>query len=195
MGMRDRPELGEDQITKQLLRTLLSGELPASPALELEISYAPAVRGTAVGGDWYDDFWLGEDKTVGLVVGDVVGRGITAATTMGQLRSAVRAFASSGLAPAAVLTALDEFSRRHRIGQMMTLVYAQLGSRPHDARVAGCRPHLLVFAARLTYACVDGPAGCGRHRRRVGRGSLATRFVARGLPTPCRAVPFSGSCR
>jgi len=130
----------EHEITQQLQRSLLSGELPGSPALEFEISYAPAVRGTEVGGDWYDAFWLAEDQTVGLVVGDVVGRGITAAATMGQLRSAVRAFASTGLGPAAVLTALDEFSRRHQIGQTTTLVYAQLGIETGALRFA-CAGH------------------------------------------------------
>ena len=111
-----------------------------SHALELEISYAAAVRGTEVGGDWYDAFWLVEDQTIGLVVGDVVGRGIAAAALMGQLRSAVRAFASTAVAPAAVLAALDEFSRRHRIGQMTTLVYAQLGVDTGSLRFA-CAGH------------------------------------------------------
>jgi phosphoserine phosphatase RsbU/P len=130
----------EHEIAQQLQRSLLSGELPVSHALELEISYAAAIRGTEVGGDWYDAFWLVEDQTVGLVVGDVVGRGIAAAALMGQLRSAVRAFASTGLDPAAVLTALDEFSRRHRIGRMTTLVYAQLGIDTGSLRFA-CAGH------------------------------------------------------
>ncbi len=130
----------EHEIAQQLQRSLLSGELPVSHALELEISYAAAVRGTEVGGDWYDAFWLVEDQTIGLVVGDVVGRGIAAAALMGQLRSAVRAFASTAVAPAAVLAALDEFSRRHRIGQMTTLVYAQLGVDTGSLRFA-CAGH------------------------------------------------------
>jgi sigma-B regulation protein RsbU (phosphoserine phosphatase) len=116
----------EHEIAQELQRSLLAGELPESPALGLEIFYASAVRGTKVGGDWYDAFWVLEERTVGLVVGDVVGRGITAAATMGQLRSALRALASTGLGPAATLTALDEYSRRHGVGQVTTLIYAQL---------------------------------------------------------------------
>jgi sigma-B regulation protein RsbU (phosphoserine phosphatase) len=116
----------EHEIAHQLQRSLLAGELPVSPGLELEIFYSPAVRGHEVGGDWYDAFWLHGDSTVGLVVGDVVGRGIAAAATMGQLRSAVRALASTGLAPAALLEALDGYSRRHRVGEMTTIVYAEL---------------------------------------------------------------------
>ena len=130
----------EHEIAQELQQSLLSGELPVSPALEFEILYAAAVRGTEVGGDWYDAFWLVEEQTVGLVVGDVVGRGIAAAATMGQLRSAVRAFASTGLSPAAVLSALDEFSRRHEIGQMTTLVYAQLAIETGSLRFA-CAGH------------------------------------------------------
>jgi PAS domain S-box-containing protein len=136
----------EHEIAQQLQRSLLSGELPASPAIELEIAYAAAVRGTEVGGDWYDAFWLVEGQTIGLVVGDVVGRGIAAAAAMGQLRSAVRAFASTGLAPAAVLTALDEFSLRHRIGEMTTLVYAELeiGSGSLRFACAGHPPPIIL---------------------------------------------------
>ncbi|HEY2438354.1 MAG TPA: SpoIIE family protein phosphatase, partial [Solirubrobacteraceae bacterium] len=116
----------EHEIAQQLQRSLLAGELPRSRALGLEIFYSSAVRGTEVGGDWYDAFWVVDQRTVGLVVGDVVGRGITAAATMGQLRSALRALASTGLSPAATLAALEEYSRRHDVGQMTTLVYAQL---------------------------------------------------------------------
>jgi PAS domain S-box-containing protein len=116
----------EHEIAQQLQRSLLAGELPRSRALGLEIFYSSAVRGTEVGGDWYDAFWVVDQRTVGLVVGDVVGRGITAAATMGQLRSALRALASTGLPPAATLAALEEYSRRHDVGQMTTLVYAQL---------------------------------------------------------------------
>src|ERR1700704_1725 len=76
----------QEQETAQLLsRSLLSGSLPAAPGLEVEVVYRPAVSGLEVGGDWYDAFWLDDGDTIGLVVGDVVGRGIAAAATMGQL--------------------------------------------------------------------------------------------------------------
>jgi sigma-B regulation protein RsbU (phosphoserine phosphatase) len=130
----------ERRVTQELQRSLLAGELPASPAFELEISYSPAVSGTEVGGDWYDAFWTGEDETLGLVVGDVVGRGIAAAAAMGQLRSAVRAFASLGSPPAAILSALDEYSHRHAVGEMATLVCAELDVRTRALRFA-CAGH------------------------------------------------------
>ena len=80
----------EHDIALQLQRSLLSGELAASSSLTVDVVYQPAEAGLEVGGDWYDAFWLARDETVGLVVGDVVGKGIEAAATMGQLRSALR---------------------------------------------------------------------------------------------------------
>ena len=118
---RDR----EHAVAAELQRGLLSGGLPEDPALDLAISYRPAVTGLDVGGDWYDAFWLAQ-RRVGVVVGDVVGRGIEAAATMGQLRSAVRALASTGLTPGPLLDALDGYARRHEVGQMTTLAYAEL---------------------------------------------------------------------
>jgi sigma-B regulation protein RsbU (phosphoserine phosphatase) len=135
-----RAKQREHDIAAQLQRSLLSGELPVSPQLALEISYSPAIRGLEVGGDWYDAFWVTEDEVVGLVVGDVVGRGVAAAATMGQLRSAVRALASTGLGPGATLRALDEYARRHHVGRMTTVVYAQLGLQTGSFRFA-CAGH------------------------------------------------------
>jgi len=132
----------QEQETAQLLsRSLLSGTLPSAPGFEVAVVYHPAVSGLEVGGDWYDAFWLDEGETAGLVIGDVVGRGIGAAATMGQLRSAVRALASTGLRPKSVLDALDAYADRHRVGQMTTLICAQLG----------------LSSRRLRYACAGHP--------------------------------------
>ncbi len=136
----------EQEIALELQRSLLAGDLPSATGLELAVSYRPGVSGIEVGGDWYDAFWLDEGETVGLVVGDVVGRGIGAAATMGQLRSAVRALASTGLGPGRLLEALDQYSRRHDVGQMATVVYAQLslGSRRLRYACAGHPPPAIV---------------------------------------------------
>jgi len=130
----------ERETAQQLSRSLLSGVLPTAPGLEVGVSYHPAERGLDVGGDWYDAFWLDSGDTVGLVIGDVVGRGIGAAATMGQLRSAVRALASTGLPPGRLLDALDAYAERHEVGQMTTLIYAQLGLGSHRLRYA-CAGH------------------------------------------------------
>ena len=126
----------EQQIAHQLQSSMLSGTLPSSPGLELDFAYRPAVSALEVGGDWYDAFWLEPGETMGLVVGDVVGRGIEAAATMGQLRSAVRALASTGLGPAELLGALDGYSRQHEVGRVCTLVYARLDVESRVLRYA-----------------------------------------------------------
>jgi phosphoserine phosphatase RsbU/P len=136
----------EEEIAHLLQRSMLSGELPAGNGLEIGVTYRPAEAGLEVGGDWYDAFWLEEGRRAGLVVGDVVGRGIEAAATMGQLRSAVRALASTGLGPAELVETLDRYSQRHDIGELATLVYAELTLEPAVLRYAcaGQPPPALV---------------------------------------------------
>jgi sigma-B regulation protein RsbU (phosphoserine phosphatase) len=115
----------EQEVGRRLQRSLLSGELPSADGLQIDVVYRPAESGMEVGGDWYDAFWI-DDTTIALVVGDVVGHGIDAAATMGQVRSAVRALVSTGLLPAALLERLDEYAWRHDVAKMCTLLYAEL---------------------------------------------------------------------
>ncbi|MEH0841053.1 SpoIIE family protein phosphatase [Micromonospora sp. CPCC 205711] len=81
-------------------------DLPAGFA----VRYEPAYRPLEVGGDWYDVVPLPGDL-VAVVVGDCVGRGLSAATVMGQLRNACRALLLQAKGPAEVLAALDDFAR------------------------------------------------------------------------------------
>lgn len=131
----------EHEIAQALQRSLLAGEPPVSAGFELAVFYSPAARGLEVGGDWYDAFWIKEPQAVALVVGDVVGRGLAAAATMGQLRSAVRALASLDLRPARLLDALDAYSHRHDVGAMTTLTYAELDLQSRQL-CFGCAGHL-----------------------------------------------------
>ncbi len=131
----------EQEIAQQLQRSLLSGALPVTAELEVGVAYNPGVSGLEVGGDWYDAFWPEDGVKVGLVVGDVVGRGLQAASSMGQLRSAVRALAFTGLRPGALLGALDGYSRRHDVGRMATVAYAELDLSSGTLRFA-CAGHL-----------------------------------------------------
>ena len=131
----------EHEVAQHLQRSMLSGDLPQAQGLQLDVAYRPAEEGLEVGGDWYDAFWLDDGATIGLVVGDVVGRGIGAAATMGQLRSAVRALASTGLGPGRLLDGLETYARRHDVGRMATVVYAELD----------------LAARRLRYACAGHP--------------------------------------
>ncbi|MFK4599943.1 ATP-binding SpoIIE family protein phosphatase [Streptomyces pristinaespiralis] len=90
-----------------LQRTLLPRNTVEQAAVETASRYLPAGSRAGVGGDWYDVIPLSGAR-VALVVGDVVGRGLHAAATMGRLRTAVRAFADIDLMPDELLTHLDD---------------------------------------------------------------------------------------
>ena len=133
---RDR----EREVALELQRSLLSGDLPAADDLAIDVTYRPGVRGLRVGGDWFDAFWLQPPRRVAVVVGDVVGRGIEAAATMGQLRSAIRALASTGCGPARLLEALDAYVHRHGVGGMATVAYIEADLTSGDVSMA-CAGH------------------------------------------------------
>ncbi|MET7930801.1 SpoIIE family protein phosphatase [Streptomyces sp. NPDC005349] len=90
-----------------LQRSLLPQNVPEESAVETATRYLPSGSRAGVGGDWYDVIPLSGAR-VALVVGDVVGRGIQAAATMGRLRTAVRTLADIDLTPDELLTHLDD---------------------------------------------------------------------------------------
>jgi phosphoserine phosphatase RsbU/P len=130
----------EREIAQRLQESLLEGALTDDPRLPTGIVYRPSGRGLQVGGDWYDAFAIAEDR-IALVVGDVVGHGLEAAATMGQLRSAIRALASTDLAPAALLGALDGYAHRHDVGRYATVAYAEIDVA-RGAMVLSCAGHM-----------------------------------------------------
>lgn len=91
---------------RELQRGLLPGTIPVMPAITSAARYLPAARNGEVGGDWYDVIPLSADR-VALVVGDVMGHGITEAATMGMIRTAVRTLADLELPPDEILTRLN----------------------------------------------------------------------------------------
>ncbi|HVE45792.1 MAG TPA: SpoIIE family protein phosphatase [Acidimicrobiales bacterium] len=135
----------EHRIAETLQRSLLPDEMPKVPGLALAACYQPGSLGTQVGGDWYDVFPL-DDGRVALVVGDVVGRGTRAAAVMGQLRTAIRAYAVHGLKPAELMTSLDRLLQELTGSAMATAVYVvvDLGTRQVEMISAGHPPPLLV---------------------------------------------------
>ncbi|MFF6982341.1 SpoIIE family protein phosphatase [Streptomyces sp. NPDC008343] len=94
-----------------LQRSLLPQALTGGTALEVASSYLPADPSGGVGGDWFDVIPLSGAR-VGLVVGDVVGHGITAAATMGRLRTAVQTLADMEMPPDELLAHLDDLVLR-----------------------------------------------------------------------------------
>ncbi|MEV6399946.1 SpoIIE family protein phosphatase [Streptomyces sp. NPDC051907] len=83
------------ELASMLQRSLLPRKLPELPGGVAVARYLPATVGLEVGGDWYDVIPLG-DGHVAFVIGDVQGHSAAAATIMGQIRTAVRAYAVEG---------------------------------------------------------------------------------------------------
>lgn len=108
---------------RSLQRQLLPEELPKMGGLSFAARYVAGGQGAEVGGDWYDVVPL-DDTRVALVVGDVMGRGIPAASVMGQLRIGVRAFALEDLPPGEVLSSLDRLVETLDGDYFVTLLYA-----------------------------------------------------------------------
>jgi anti-sigma regulatory factor (Ser/Thr protein kinase) len=124
----------QGQIAETLQRSLLPRKLPQVPGLRMAARYLPAADESAVGGDWYDVLNL-KNQCVGFVIGDVAGHGMAAATFMGQLRSAIRAYAIDSDGPGEVVTKVAEFSDRMH-SRMATVIYATLNLTTWEVRFA-----------------------------------------------------------
>ncbi|MCW3039557.1 MAG: rsbU 2 [Solirubrobacterales bacterium] len=110
----------ERHLAETFQRSLLPSTL-ATGALELVAHYLPQAEAADVGGDWYDTIAF-DDGCLAICVGDVAGKGVHAAVTMGQVRSAMHALALVHRAPAELLARLDPYVIS--LGTMITLVYA-----------------------------------------------------------------------
>jgi anti-anti-sigma factor len=135
----------ERRIAETLQRSLLPQQLPQVPGVALAGRYLPGAAGLEVGGDWYDVFVVPGGR-VGLTIGDVVGRGLTAAAAMGQLRTGLRAYALETPSPATVLERLNRLVQELETPEIATIIYAVLDpetGRLHYA-VAGHPPPLLA---------------------------------------------------
>ncbi|MBO8191341.1 SpoIIE family protein phosphatase [Streptomyces oryzae] len=101
--VRARAVDAEHELATMLQRSLLPRRLPALPGGVAVARYLPATAGLEVGGDWYDVIPL-TDGQVAFVIGDVQGHSAAAATIMGQMRTAIRAYAVEGHAPDVVVS-------------------------------------------------------------------------------------------
>jgi len=118
----------EHRIAVQLQAGLVPKQLPELDGITVAAFLQAAGAGAQVGGDWYDVFALDRGR-LGVVVGDVAGRGIPAASAMGQLRSVTRAFAladDGAHSPAEVLTRLNHHQLALGADDMFTAIYVVL---------------------------------------------------------------------
>jgi PAS domain S-box-containing protein len=113
----------EQHVASTLQTDLLPHSLPELPGVSIAAHFRAGGHGIEVGGDWYDVIALSGGR-VGLVVGDVAGRGVAAAARMGQLRSVARAYALEGHAPAAFAQRMNLYHRALSPDDLTTIVYA-----------------------------------------------------------------------
>ncbi|MDT7538413.1 MAG: hypothetical protein QOI82_1998 [Actinomycetota bacterium] len=131
----------------RLQRAVLPDKLPSVAGWELAAHYSPADR-TEVGGDFYDALSL-PDGRLALVVGDVMGRGVQAASQMAAIRSALRAFVSLDPDPAVVVSNLDRMFATFDTSQFVTLAYLVVDTARDEMAIvnAGHLPPLIVSPA------------------------------------------------
>ena len=143
-----------------LQHSLLPDVLPELPGVAIASRYLPGGPDVEVGGDWYDVLAL-PDGRLALAMGDVVGRGVPAASLMGQLRNGLRAYVVEGRSPAQVLTLLNRLLRD--IGtphQMATLVVMLLDPETGELQYANAgHPPPLVKAADDTTLFLEDAVG------------------------------------
>ncbi|MFD8545535.1 SpoIIE family protein phosphatase [Streptomyces sp. NPDC059649] len=138
----------QQQAAVALQRSLLPREVPEHHAVEVARRYRPADTTAGVGGDWFDVIPL-SGLRVALVVGDVVGRGIHAAATMGRLRTAVHTLAHLDLPPDEVLSHLDDLVDR--------LAAEQEATDERSPQIVGPSPQ--IVGATCLYAVYDPVSG------------------------------------
>jgi anti-sigma regulatory factor (Ser/Thr protein kinase)/putative methionine-R-sulfoxide reductase with GAF domain len=150
----------EHRVAIGLQRSLLPTRLIDVVGVAVAARYLPA--SDEVGGDWYDVFELPRGE-VGIAIGDVVGHGVRAAALMGQLRTALHAYALSEPSPARTLERLDRFV--HGMGEfaMATAAYAVFDPETGSLRLAsaGHLPPMIVGhgSARLLQVAPAPPLG------------------------------------
>jgi PAS domain S-box-containing protein len=138
----------EHMTAETLQRSLLPDQLPKLPGLVLEARYKPVAKNMEIGGDWYDAFRLA-DQRMAIALGDVMGKGLTAAAGMGRVRNALRALALTDPRPAAVLGGLDRlFSATEAEEQVTTVAYLVIDPETGDGVLgnAGHLPALVLEA-------------------------------------------------
>ncbi|MGW2741374.1 PAS domain S-box protein [Streptomyces sp. NPDC001450] len=125
------------------LQHSLMGEPPRLPGLPSAHRYLASVRDPGVGGDWFDIIPLDRNRT-GIVVGDVMGRGLEAAAVMGQLRAAAHALARTDIPPSRLMAGLDAFVG-DMADQLVTCVHLVVDQSIHEVTLCSAG-HLPVIA-------------------------------------------------
>ena len=147
---RRRAEKTAERIAGALQESLLPSRLPVIPGVETVVDFRPAGTQHLVGGDFYDLF-QGDDESWTVIVGDVMGKGATAAATTGLARYTLRAAAVHESRPSSILRLLNDAILRQSPDQSCTVACGRIDLKPADgARVTfsvGGHPLPLVLHA------------------------------------------------
>ena len=152
-------------IVAVLQEALLPATLPVLPRARMAARYLVAGQEQSAGGDWFDAIPLA-GGSVALIVGDVVGHGVTAAAAMGQLRAVLAELLAAEADLGHVLERADAFAARTPALRAATLALAVLDPAAGKLRYTTCgHPPPLVIgidgAARYLEGTGTGPLGTG----------------------------------
>jgi serine phosphatase RsbU (regulator of sigma subunit)/CheY-like chemotaxis protein len=137
----------ERNIASTLQQSMLPPQTVEVPGFEVAPRYAPAYAAAQVGGDYYDFIELPDGK-LGVVMGDVCGKGVTAAVFTAMAKYMVRAYAVEDPSPASVITRLNRslHSQMSEDCMFITMVYGVLDTRSGEfTYVNAAHPHPLVY--------------------------------------------------
>ncbi len=161
LWQRSRRQLAAEHRTVEILqRTLVPERLPALRNIRLAAAYKPADVDIDVGGDWYDAFMC-PDGSLFIVVADVAGHGIQAASFMGRVRNALRAYAVVNSDPGTVLERLHTLVCMQDASEMVTAFVARIDPETYEmvwSRAGHPPPVLLAPNGETTFLDdVNGP--------------------------------------
>ncbi|MGH2833010.1 MAG: PP2C family protein-serine/threonine phosphatase, partial [Solirubrobacteraceae bacterium] len=142
----DNASISEQRaVTAIMQRTLLPDALPEIPGMRFSAKYLPAGSGVKIGGDWYDVFQLNNGR-LAFVIGDVVGRGVLAASVMAEIRTALRAYIAQGHQLPKVISMLNDLlvaMGRNR-GATLSILELDPETEELEAVIAGHLPPLMI---------------------------------------------------
>jgi DNA-binding response OmpR family regulator len=169
LGVEALRSSAEDHLVALTLqRSFLPTALPAIPDLTIAFRYLPASDQAEVGGDFYEALpWR---DGILLAIGDVQGHSLHAATVMGELRHALRAYVAEGHPPVEITRLVNEVLRRYHPGMMATLCLVLAEPATGELTIVNCghMPLLLVGGAGPAYVGEGGLVlGLARHEPHV----------------------------
>jgi serine phosphatase RsbU (regulator of sigma subunit)/CheY-like chemotaxis protein len=179
LGVEALRSSAEDHLVALTLqRSLLPAALPVIPGVTMASRYLPASDAAAVGGDFYEAMPWRDGVLV--AIGDVQGHSLRAATMMGELLHALRAFATEGHSPLTITRLVNEVLRRYHPGIIATLCLAVLDPGTGQLSIVNC--------GHMPLLLVDGGGG-----RYVGEGGLMLGLARHDPHEETAVLPADGT--